>query len=57
VGIRHILSTGITRFIHRKFFLERSDFAIKFRLLTENEALITITILIYKQEYKNNAIS
>jgi len=57
VSIRHILSTGSTRLIHRKFFLERPDFAIKFGLLTENYALITITILIYKQEYKNNAIS
>jgi hypothetical protein len=57
VGHLHILSTCITRLIHKKVFLERFEFAIKFRLLTKSWALTTITILIYKQEYKNNAIS
>lgn len=57
MGHLHILSTCITRLIHKKVFLERFEFAIKFRLLTKSWALTTITILIYKQEYKNNAIS
>ena len=57
MGCLHNLSTRITRIIHMKVFLEHPDFAIKFRLLTENDGLIIITILIYKQEYKNNAIS
>ena len=46
VPLLHKLYTSINEFIHKKFFLESHDFAIKFNLSTQNQAITTITTLI-----------
>ena len=46
VPLLHKLYTSINEFIHKKFFLESYDFAIKFNLSTQNQTITIITTLI-----------